>query len=110
MATVRSKELQVTSLLDDERADTDPMSSMGNLMDVMLVFACGIIIALVAHYGVDLTNSNPDLARAEKLDGELTSVAEEGFTSSNATFTELGVVYQDNVTGELYVVAPRADE
>jgi hypothetical protein len=109
MATVRSNDLQVSSLLSDEHADTDPMASLGNLMDTMLVFACGIIVALIAHYGVELGSKEPDVTNMEALDGHLSSVTDPGFTSSEATFTELGTVYQDDTTGELYVLAPNID-
>ena len=34
--------------------DVDPMSSMGNMGDVMLVFACGLMVALVVAWNVDL--------------------------------------------------------
>jgi hypothetical protein len=33
----------------DEDSDTDPLGSMANLIDLMLVFACGLIAALVAR-------------------------------------------------------------
>ena len=34
--------------------DVDPMSSMSNIGDVMLVFACGLMVALVVAWNVDL--------------------------------------------------------
>ncbi len=33
----------------DDDSDTDPLGSLANLVDLMLVFACGLIAALVAR-------------------------------------------------------------
>ena len=34
--------------------EVDPMSSLGNIGDIMLVFACGLMVALVVAWNVDL--------------------------------------------------------
>ena len=38
--------------------DINPMESVANLADVMLVFACGLLIALIAAWNVDVTRTN----------------------------------------------------
>lgn len=89
--------------------DGDPMESMGNLMDVMLVFACGLMVALIAHYNVDL-NASPDLSgNVEELDESLEEVA-EGISTESTLYAEVGAVYRDVETGQLYVVTPEGDE
>ena len=35
--------------------DFNPMEGMANLADVMLVFACGLILALIINWNVDMT-------------------------------------------------------
>lgn len=107
--SIKSKNLRASKLLDgDVRSDDDPMASMGNLMDVMLVFACGLIIALMAHYDVDITASPTDLEGAEPLEAE---ISEQGVdvSGSGSTYVELGTVYRDAETGELYVVTDEDD-
>ena len=87
----------------------DPMESMGNLMDVMLVFACGLMVALVAHYNVNL-NASPDLkGNVEELDEQLEQVA-EGIADDSTAYAEVGSVYRDVKTGQLYIVAPEGEE
>ena len=101
---VGSKNLRSSRLLDRKSySEDDPMSSMGNLMDVMLVFACGIMIALIAHYNVELTTDTPDLGEAEKIEGEI-SEQEADVASDEASYVDMGRVFQDAETGELYIV------
>ena len=87
----------------------DPMESMGNLMDVMLVFACGLMVALVAHYNVNL-NASPDLkGNVEELDEQLEQVA-EGIADDSTAYAEVGSVYRDVRTGQLYIVTPEGED
>lgn len=110
MMAIGSKGLRGSRLLDQRtRAEEDPMSSMGNLMDVMLVFACGIMIALIAHYNVELTTDTPDLGEAERIEGEI-SEQQADVESEGASYVDMGRVYQDTETGELYIVRTDADE
>lgn len=84
-------------------ADSDPMESMGNLMDVMLVFVCGLLLALIANWGVDITSTAVDTQKATPLDAEVSQAATEIDTESS-DFSEVGTVYKDEKTGELYIV------
>lgn len=102
---IGKKSLRGSRLLDGYSADEDPMSSMGNLMDVMLVFACGLMIALIAHYNVDFAPTDPAAGDVERLDAELQD-AQQGIANSDSTYAEVGTVYRDVNTGELYVVSP----
>lgn len=97
-----------TLLPPEEGEETDPMSGLGNLMDVMLVFACGLILALIAHYNVNLSQQ-PDATNMQELQGEL-EYAQEGAGESGSTYRQLGMVYQDEKTGQLYVVEPDSSD
>ena len=85
----------------------DPMASLGNLMDVMLVFACGLILALIANWGVDLDNvaASLDESRIQPVEAELRE-AEKSIAEGDSEYTELGIVYLEESTGQLYVVSP----
>jgi hypothetical protein len=87
----------------------DPQASLVNLVDIMLVFICGLIVALVS--------AEPRLARdAAKPDaGEHTQVVEQGRElaempeglrgkSAGAGMQPVGQVYRDPKTGKLILV------
>ena len=96
--------LLYTSSTDlDDIFDDDPMSSLGNLMDVMLVFACGLMIALITHFNVSFTDpTTPEDAERMQLDVE--EVPLETMETESA-FAQVGVVYKDTETGELYIAS-----
>lgn len=100
------------------RADTEPevnpMEGVGNLADVMLVLAVGIMIALVAAWNVDLYATTP--ASSSTVTQEKAELEEdyETLESSDADsedsenledygLTEYGTLYQDE-DGNLWIV------
>ena len=91
----------LSSSLLEHGDDDDPRVSLVNLSDIMLVFACGLMVALVVRYSVDLGSAG--LESVETLEGTLEEV---GISSSDiaSTYVEVGTVYEDTSTGELYVV------
>ncbi|MCD7982059.1 MAG: DUF2149 domain-containing protein [Clostridiales bacterium] len=94
----------------DAEPEVNPMESVGNLVDVMLVLAVGIMIALVAAWNVDLYATTPSAAEdtgeraeldedyetLEKSDGDSESLEDYGLT-------EYGTLYQDE-DGNLWIV------
>ncbi|MDO4502023.1 MAG: DUF2149 domain-containing protein [Coriobacteriia bacterium] len=85
------------------KGDLDPMSGMANLVDVMLVFACGLLLALVVNYGVDLTamDAVTQTGEMEQVDSaeEITQSTDDG----GKGYEELGRAYRDPKTGQLYI-------
>lgn len=82
------------------------MGSLGNLMDVMLVFACGLLLALIANWNVDLpgVESSSGSPALKELKGDLQE-AQQGIAVESGRYNQLGTVYQDEETGKLYVVS-----
>ncbi len=82
--------------------DVDPMTSMSGIGDVMLVFACGLMTALVVAWSVDLG------AFSQVELGDEIDVQEETIDStsedSNSNYIEMGRVFQDPETGQYYLV------
>jgi len=88
----------------------DPLSGFANITDVMLVFAVGLLLALVskseslqAHFNID-SNAGARIVVPGK---ELTSVPESlnnGADISDGGMKSLGQVYQDPETGKLILI------
>jgi hypothetical protein len=78
----------------------DAMSGMANLADVMLVFACGLMLALVSYWNLDLPSiTELDSSELQELNSE--ERMQDIVNSANA-YIEKGTVYQDPATGKLY--------
>ncbi len=85
------------------KEEVDPMSSLNNIGDVMLVFACGLMVALVVAWNVDLAEfTQVDMAQ-ELQDSDIEQITEQLYGEGNA-FVEKGKVYQDPTTGKFYLV------
>lgn len=96
--------------------DDDPMSSMANMVDIMLVFACGLLCALVTYLQLD-TIMFQDLTLEEKraLVKRLSSMQEienleqmeerdvQSMTK-DGDMEELGTVFFDPKTGKMLMI------
>jgi len=102
------------------RATEDPLAGVANLADVMLVFACGLLVALVLAWDMRsaLDPSLRERLRAQaalraarqvdslrRADGE----AEESLAGeAGGRYRSVGRVYRDTITGKMFIVdAPR---
>ena len=83
--------------------EVDPMSSLGNIGDIMLVFACGLMVALVVAWNVDLGQFTQVEMDQEIQQDEIEQITEELYGEGNA-FVQKGTVYQDPTTGKYYLV------
>jgi len=84
--------------------DFSPMEGVGNMADAMLVFACGLIVALILSWNVDVTDQGiqkiPDTKY--EVDNIDDNVSEE--VTDETELEEMGTVYRDPKTGKYYVV------
>lgn len=82
----------------------DPRASLVNLVDVMLVFACGLLAALTASQPSALSRPQPvekgrEIAQPEHAPGP------------GAGYDRVGEVFRDPVSGKLVLIeAPRTDK
>ncbi|MRI31940.1 hypothetical protein EOPP23_02870 [Endozoicomonas sp. OPT23] len=88
-----------SSRFDQEEAE--PMGPMASLMDIMLVFSCGLIAALIAL--------SPELQERFKVQKEITQGRElpsipEGIKQSGDGYEPIGQVYKDPKTGKLILI------
>ena len=93
---------------DSAAEDINPMDGLANLADVMLVFACGLMLALITYWNVDVatvTNGVDDLENRQEITQDI-SDAESGETDSPSEdgLQQYGMVYIDPETGKLYMV------
>lgn len=86
-----------------EREEVDPMSSLSNIGDIMLVFACGLMVALVMAWNVDLAKFQQVEQGEEISQDDIEQRTEQLYGEGNA-FVEKGKVYQDPTTGKYYLV------
>ena len=89
------------------REEVDPMSSMGNMGDIMLVFACGLMVALVVAWNVDLSKFT-QVQMGEEIDQNAVTQASNQPGGEGNSYLEMGKVYQDPETGKYYLVEDTA--
>lgn len=87
----------------------NPMEGMGNLADVMLVFACGLLLALIINWDVNILDDEAEAESSPVLGEEITEFQSvlDGQGSpldDGVDYEEMGVVYRDPETGTLYMV------
>ena len=87
--------------------DFSPMEGVGNMADAMLVFACGLLLALILSWNVSVSetgeiNSSGSAATYEisGVDGTVTQEID-----ANTNLQEMGKVYMDPTTGKYYMLA-----
>ena len=96
-------------------APVNPMDSISNLADAMLVLAVGIMLALIINWNVDISAGTTD--KAASTDPSI-SFEQDDLTESQddaktieGDLTEMGKVYYDQQTGTYYIVEnPRTGE
>lgn len=86
----------------DQDPAADPMSVMGNLVDVMLVFACGLMAALIVHSPGLAETLQP--APVEVEQGRELPRLPEAAGEGGAGLESVGTVYRDPDTGKLILV------
>ena len=85
--------------------DFNPMEGMANLADVMLVFACGLILALIINWTVDMTTiGQTEEVPEEKYEVEGLEKDSSQTIDEDTPLEEMGKIYRDPDTGKYYVV------
>ena len=83
--------------------DFSPMEGVGNMADAMLVFACGLIVALIVSWNVNVTDQGIQKKPQDKY--EVNSIEQSADTiEDESQLEEMGKVYRDPETGKYYVV------
>ncbi len=82
--------------------DVSPMEGVANIVDVMLVFACGLLIALIAAWNVDVSKTPYKVQGVSEGSGQTQEISKDDLE-------EMGKVYKDPATGKMYVIEEDGD-
>ncbi|MFH1660320.1 MAG: hypothetical protein FD131_1801 [Rhodocyclaceae bacterium] len=80
--------------------DEDPRASLVNLVDVMLVFACGLLAALAAGTQSALKVPKP-VEKGQQIERPATGITQQG-----SGYDRVGEVFRDPKTGKLVLIEP----
>jgi hypothetical protein len=80
-------------------SDEDPRAGLVNLVDVMLVFACGLIAAIAGTQG-GLTAPTP-VQKGQKIERPASGVTQHG-----SGYDRVGEVFRDPKSGKLILIEP----
>lgn len=97
-------------VLDSELSD--PRVGLVNLADVMLVFACGLMVALVAAWGAQIPNMEEMEATdwTEISSDQVSEIRDELQEGSGTGYRALGTIYEDPTTGQMYMLTDEYSE
>ena len=87
----------------NDEEDYDPMSGLANLADVMLVLACGLMLALLSYWNLELPNVQ-ELESSQLQQVEDVEELVGDIKNTKNPYLELGQVYQDPVTKKMYLL------
>jgi hypothetical protein len=87
--------------------EVSPLEGAINIVDAMLVFACGLMLALVIRYDVDLAQVNgrvnittgEEITQDTQIRNDLIETEGEG-----RLYEKMGTVYKDPATGKLFML------
>ena len=82
--------------------EVDAMSGLANLSDVMLVFACGLMAAVITFWQVDLNKTDIDRDKMQHIDSS--EVIHESGSVPTDGLVNQGTVFKDPKTGDLYII------
>lgn len=91
------------------REDISPIESLVNLVDVMLVFICGLLISIIIYWNINMENLVIILDEGQLREIENPGEVTEQIQSFDE-YGELGSAVLDPRTGTLYVVDDNEDD
>ena len=102
-----SVDLRTNSLRPAARGDDmDPMASLANLADVMLVFACGLMLSLITYWNIDVSAISEVIPESKVSEIENPEdIPNQLQTPEGNAYLDMGRVYMDPTTGKYYMVA-----
>jgi len=87
-----------------DELDTDPLGSVANLVDLMLVFACGLLVALAARTDLLAQLKAERQPVAVERGRELPRLPDSLEGTAGQGLESVGQVYRDPQTGKLILI------
>lgn len=90
-----------------KREEINPLDGVINIVDAMLVFACGLMLALIINWDLDLNDNITKKVNLNKgqevtdIDTRNDLIEADG---QGNLYEKMGSVYKDPVTGELFMI------
>jgi hypothetical protein len=84
--------------------DVDPAVGLINLADIMLVFATGLMMAIISFWQVDISQVSQVVESSQIAEVDNLEDARDLLESGGAAYSQIGTVYEDPVTGTLYML------
>lgn len=72
----------------NNRQAINPMESVVNLIDIMLIFACGLMVSIASLWNINMNVTN------------------QINQTKNNSYQDMGQVYEDPVTKKMYIIKP----
>ena len=93
----------------DASEDINPADGLTNLTDVMLVLICGLLLALITNWNLDIepeTGELTNVTQGQEVTEEMPGLqGNPDDTSADIDeYEKMGTVYRDPSTGKLYMV------
>lgn len=87
------------------REDFNPMEGTVNIVDAMLVFACGLMLSLIINWNVDVGNqgNKVELNKGKEV-SEMQEVKDSLVKNEEGIYEKMGIVYKDPKTGKLFML------
>ncbi|MEN6325446.1 MAG: DUF2149 domain-containing protein [Syntrophomonas sp.] len=90
--------------------EVNPLEGAINIVDAMLVFACGLMLALVIRYDVNLgqgdsrvnITSGKEISQDTEIRNDLIETEGKG-----RLYEKMGTVYKDPKTGKLFMLTDK---
>lgn len=87
--------------------DVNPLEGAINIVDAMLVFACGLMLSLVMHWNVNLDKigERVNLERGREVT-QTPEIRDDLIETQNQgkLYEKMGTVYKDPTTGQLFML------
>lgn len=87
--------------------DVNPLEGVINIADVMLVFACGLMLALAVYWNIDLgpVGERIDLSQGREVT-ETPEIRKDLIETQGQgkLYEKMGTVYKDPETGKLFML------
>lgn len=90
--------------------DVEPAVGLINLADIMLVFATGLMMALVTFWQIDIGPQFDEVLESSQMT-EVSDLeeAKDLLQSGGTAYSEVGTVFKDPKTGKLYMLSENVE-